>query len=66
MAELATYHQQSVASTVMLITTSARSRRRILLVRSGADDTVAGQVKVRELAVLTLDFELHRPADGTA
>src|SRR5512142_953992 len=65
-AALATYHQQSVASTVMLIATSTRSWRNIRLVRSGADDTVTGQVEVRKLSVFAFDLERHRATDRAA
>src|SRR5437868_588621 len=62
-ARVATYHQPSAASAATVAAISARSWRRTRLVRSGADDTAAAEVQVRELAVTVLHFERHRPVD---
>src|SRR5690242_7120628 len=63
----ATYHQPSAVSATSVAATSARSCRRMRLVRSGgADDTVAGQVQVRKLRVFAVDLDIHRSADGAA
>src|SRR5881392_1909151 len=56
------YAQASPVSSATVQATIARSRRRTLAVRSAADDPVAGQVQMGELAVLAVDLELHRAA----
>src|SRR3954453_368999 len=59
-APLATNRQLSATSSAIPAATISRSCRNIRLVRSAADDTVAVQMKVRELSVAAAEFDRYR------
>src|SRR5881392_4100867 len=62
--------QLKVARSRIAPTRTRRSRRSNRLVRSAADDAMAGEVQVGELTVFLVNGELHRasgrPTGGTA
>src|SRR6185312_1462463 len=59
-------HQLSTASSATPTRTINRSRRSNRLVKSGADDTVAGKMQVRQLRVFVGDLDIHRTAGCAA
>src|SRR5689334_6105359 len=58
--------QLNVASNRIAPTRTARSWRNNRVVRSAADDAMAREMEVGELAVFLVDGQLHRPAGRSA
>src|SRR6185369_3767646 len=59
---VATNHQLSATSSAIPAATTSRSWRRIRPVRSAADDPMARQVQIGELAVAVAELDMHRSA----